>query len=119
VWFVNGDGVAYPSLRTLCGHVAETGPELHFSTIAGVVNLLPHYFTVGYFARNGGNPGGGALRGVAVRIVHPDVADELGFPTATEAIERLEMYRWLLLTTAGEAVSEAKSGGAPKTPFLH
>jgi hypothetical protein len=112
-WFVNGDGVAYPTIETLRHHLAECGQQLHRTTIAGAMRQLPHYLTVGYFARNGFNAGGGALRGVAVRMVRPEVAEELGFPPAAEAIERLQMYRWLLLTSGGAAVSEATSGEAP------
>jgi hypothetical protein len=98
VWFTNGDGIAYPSLETLHARIVEDagGCGLHRSTIARHIVELPHYLTVGYFARNGPEILSGALRGGAVRLVRPDVADELGFPPAAEVLERLEMYRWFL-----------------------
>jgi hypothetical protein len=98
VWFTNGDGIAYPTVETLCARIAEDagGRGLHRSTITRRIVDLPHYVTLGYFARNGPEVASGALRGTAVRLVRPAVADELGFPPAVEALERLEMYRWLL-----------------------
>jgi hypothetical protein len=99
VWFTNGDGIAYPSLETLRARIAEDsgGRGLHRSTVARLVVGLPHYLTVGYFARTSEDGiARGALRGGAVRLLSPDVADELGFPPAVEALERLEMYRWIL-----------------------
>ena len=114
IWFVNGDGIAFPTLDTIRRHLVEQGQPLHRSTLTAVTRRLPHFLTVGYFARNGFNPGGGALRGAAVRIVRPDLAEALGFPPLEEALERLQMYRWLLLTEAADALvasgKEASSG---------
>src|SRR5262245_40252474 len=97
-WFVNGDGLAYPSLKALHARVAEEGGGvgLHKSTIAGHMPRLPHFLTVGYFARNDVTARQGALRGVAVRAVTPTVGADLGFPPLVDALARLEERFWVV-----------------------
>jgi hypothetical protein len=116
-WFTNGDGIAYPTLETIRQQLAKNGRLLHRSTLTGRTRRLPHFLTIGYLARNGLDLRSGALRGAAVRIVQPDLAETLGFPGAAEAIDRLQAGRWLLLIEAVERAVEASSERDAQTPF--
>lgn len=120
-WFVNDDGLCWPSLAVLHARiVAENdGVGLHRSTITSHVTRLPHYVTAGYLARNEPASRSGALRGVAVRAVRPELAVTLGFPPLAEALDRLADSGWLLppQTTAADFVTDfvASSENGPKT----
>lgn len=94
-WFVNGDGIAFPSTATLQEKISEND-TIAIGTIRNVSRRLPHFLTIGYLARGNHPSRKGALRGPAVRVVHPAIRTKVGFPPLDEALERLEMYRWVL-----------------------